>query len=57
MWLKISYVQHFTSTHLYLERHVGNMCKNILKGKCMCVPSCCACAHLTTCVRTHKCTA
>jgi len=27
---KISLVQHFTRTHRYLERHVWNMCRNIL---------------------------
>jgi len=26
---KICFVQHFTSTHLSLEQHVRNMCKNI----------------------------
>ena len=54
----IAYVQHFTSTHLYIERHVGNACKNIFKGNFVCAPSLFVCAHQTPCVpqraRTHN---
>jgi len=52
---KLSRVQHFTSTHLYLERHARNMCKVFFKGKFMCAQCFLVCAHLRTCVLARTC--
>src|SRR6218665_2512655 len=45
----ISFVQHFTRTHLYLERHNEICAKTYLEGTLhfVCVPSFLVCAHLT----------
>jgi len=50
---KISCVQHFTGAHLYLERHVWNVCKNIFPRKIHVRSSILVCDHLTTCLRVH----
>jgi len=50
---RISFVQHFTRTHLYLEWCVWNMCKNIFGRNILCalqvflcaLVSCLVCAH------------
>jgi len=51
---KISFVQHFTRTHLYLKQCVLNRCKSIFgRNIYVCTRSFLVCARLTACVEAH----
>ena len=50
---KISFVQHFSTTHLYLERRVWNMCKNIFgRNIYVCSKFSSVCSSHDLCART-----
>jgi len=48
----IAFVQHFTRTHLYLERHVWNMCKNSFGRNIYCALQVFLCALVSQLVCT-----
>jgi len=48
---EIFWVQHFASTHLCLQWHVWNVCKNIHLNENLCALL--VCALLTTCVHAR----
>jgi len=51
---KISFVQHFTMSHLFLEWNVWNMWKNIFGRTSMCAQSFTCIGLISPLVRTHS---